>query len=57
MSFDEMITVLEGEMIVHSSGKSYPLAFGDVAWFPAHTPLTYEVPERVVVSYATWPLP
>jgi ethanolamine utilization protein EutQ len=57
LSFDEMITLLEGGMLVHSGGESYSLAFGDMAWFPAHTPLTYEVPERVVVSYAIWPMP
>jgi ethanolamine utilization protein EutQ len=57
LPFDEMITVVEGEMFIHSGGATYSLACGDVAWFPAHTPLTYEVPERVVVSYAIWPMP
>jgi ethanolamine utilization protein EutQ len=57
LPFDEMITILEGEMVIHSGGESYALAFGDVAWFPARTPLTYEVPKRVVVSYAIWPMP
>jgi ethanolamine utilization protein EutQ len=56
LPFDEMITVIEGAMRIHSSGASYDLGPGDVAWFPAHTPLTYQVPERVVVSYAIYPL-
>lgn len=56
LPFDEMITVIEGGLKVHSGGKAYALLPGDVAWFPAHTPLTYEVPDRVVVSYAIWPM-
>ena len=56
LPFDEMITVIEGAMKVHSGGKTHALLRGDVAWFPAHTPLTYEVPDRVVVSYAIWPM-
>jgi ethanolamine utilization protein EutQ (cupin superfamily) len=57
LPFDEMITVIEGAMHIHSGAASYDLGPGDVAWFPAHTPLTYEVPDRVVVSYAIHPLP
>lgn len=57
LSFDEMITVIEGSMIIRSAGVTYNLVPGDVAWFPAHTPLTYDVPDRVVVSYAIWPQP
>ena len=57
LPFDEMITVLEGAMKIHSGGVSYDLGPGDVAWFPARTPLTYQVADRVVVSYAIHPLP
>lgn len=57
LEFDEMITVIEGRMKIHSGGVSYDLEVGDAAWFPARTPLTYEVPERVLVSYAIHPIP
>ena len=57
LDFDEMITVIEGGMNIHSGGATYAVVAGDVAWFPAHTPLTYEVADRVVVSYAIWPMP
>ena len=57
LPFDEMITVIEGQMTVRSGGNDFDLGPGDVAWFPAHTPLTYDVPESVVVSYAIWPQP
>lgn len=57
LPFDELITVIEGEMRIHSGGKTFSLVVGSVAWFPAHTPLTYEVPESVVVSYAIYPMP
>jgi ethanolamine utilization protein EutQ len=57
LPFDELITVIEGQMRIHSGGKTFPLGVGSVAWFPAHTPLTYEVPESVVVSYAIYPMP
>lgn len=57
LPFDEMITVIEGEMMIRSDGKTFSLTVGDVAWFPARTPLTYVVTERATVSYAIWPLP
>jgi ethanolamine utilization protein EutQ len=57
LPFDEVITLLEGELRVHSAGTQYDLMPGDMAWFPAKTPLTYEVKNRAVVSYAIYPLP
>lgn len=57
LDFDEMITVIEGAMRIHSAGTTHDLQAGDVAWFPARTPLTYDVPERVLVSYAIHPMP
>ena len=50
LPFDEMITVIEGAMHIRSGVASYDLGPGDIAWFPARTPLTYEVPDRVVVA-------
>src|SRR5262249_32708586 len=52
LPFDELIIVLEGAMRIHSQGRTYDCGPGDVAWFPAHTPLTYEVAQRVTVFYA-----
>ena len=57
LPFDEMITVIDGAMTIRSEGETFALAPGDVAWFPAHTPLSYDVPDRVTVSYAIWPQP
>jgi ethanolamine utilization protein EutQ len=56
LPFDELIVVLEGTMRIHSRGKSYDCRAGDVAWFPAHTPLTYEVADRATVFYALHPV-
>jgi ethanolamine utilization protein EutQ len=57
LPFDETITVIEGSMHVRSDGLTHFLEAGDVAWFPAETPLTYIVEKRVVVSYAIYPMP
>ena len=57
LPFDEVITVIEGSMQVRSEGLTHLLEPGDVAWFPAETPLTYIVEHRVVVSYAIYPIP
>jgi len=57
LPFDEVITLLEGKLRVHSAGAKYDLVPGDMAWFPARTPLRYEVENRAVVSYAIYPLP
>ena len=56
LPFDEVIIVLEGAMRIRCQGKTYDCGPGDVAWFPAHTPLTYDVAERVVVFYAKHPV-
>ena len=56
LPFDELIVILEGAMRIRSRGKTYDCGPGDVAWFPAKTPLTYEVPKRVVVFYALHPV-
>ena len=57
LPFDEMITVIEGNLTIQSGGETFSLGAGDVAWFPAHTQLTYDVPDRVTLSYAIWPQP
>jgi ethanolamine utilization protein EutQ len=56
LPFDELIIVLEGAMRIRSLGRTYDCGPGDAAWFPAHTPLTYDVPDRVVVFYAKHPV-
>jgi ethanolamine utilization protein EutQ (cupin superfamily) len=55
-AFDEVVIVLEGAMSVRSGDKVYECRAGDVAWFPANQALTYEVADRVVVFYATYPV-
>lgn len=57
LTFDEVITLMEGKLRIHSAGSTFDLVPGDMAWFPAHTPLTYEVNDRAVVSYAVYPMP
>jgi ethanolamine utilization protein EutQ (cupin superfamily) len=57
LPFDELITVIEGSMRIYSGDKVHALGVGDLAWFPAMTPLTYEVAEKVVVSYVIYPIP
>ena len=57
LTFDEVITLLEGELRIYSAGIKYDLLPGDMAWFPANTPLSYEVKDRAVVSYAVYPIP
>ena len=56
LPFDEMIVVLEGSLRITSQGKTYDCGKGDAAWFPAHTPLSYEVASRAVVFYALHPI-
>ena len=56
LAFDEAVIILEGSMSVRSGGKTYECRSGDVAWFPANQSLSYEVRERVVVFYATYPV-
>ena len=57
LAFDEVITLIEGKLRIYSGGSTFDLVPGDMAWFPARTPLTYEVSDRAVVSYAVYPMP
>jgi ethanolamine utilization protein EutQ len=57
LDFDETIIILDGRMRIISDGVTYACRPGDVAWFPAHTPLTYVVEDRVTVFYAIHPMP
>ncbi|RJF87134.1 DUF861 domain-containing protein [Oleomonas cavernae] len=56
LPFDELVVVLDGAFTVTSAGKAYDCVAGDVLWFPAHTPLTYEVADFVTVFYAKHPV-
>lgn len=47
LPFDKMITVLEGDLRIHSDGLIHDLQADDIGLVPAHTPLTYEVAGRV----------
>ena len=57
LPFDDLITITEGSVRIHSDGKTFELSAGDLAWFLAQTALTYEVAEKVTLSYAIYPLP
>lgn len=56
LPFDEFVIVLDGAFRVTSAGVSYDCVPGDVLWFPAHTPLTYEVADFVTLFYAKHPV-
>jgi ethanolamine utilization protein EutQ (cupin superfamily) len=47
LPFDDLITITEGSVRIHSDGKTFELSAGDLAWFPAQAALTYEVAEKV----------
>ncbi|WP_439814736.1 cupin domain-containing protein [Zavarzinia sp. CC-PAN008] len=56
LPFDEFVVILKGAMRVVSGGVTYQGEVGDVLWFPAHTPLTYEIDDEVTVFYAKHPV-
>lgn len=56
LPFDEIVVVLDGAFRVTAGGVAHDCVPGDVLWFPAHTPLTYEVEDFVTVFYAKHPV-
>jgi uncharacterized cupin superfamily protein len=45
--FDEILCFLEGEVHVTASGKSYTFRAGDVAFVPAGTHMSWDVPRYI----------
>lgn len=52
--YDEVVTVIEGEMTIKTGGESYHLKPLDSIWLPDGTELIYEA-EQALVSYAIHP--
>ena len=54
-SYDEVLTVFEGELTVHAGGKAYRLGRAISLWIPSGTELIYEA-EHALVHYAIHPV-
>jgi ethanolamine utilization protein EutQ len=54
-SYDEVLTVLEGELKVHERGNIHRLGPRDSMWIPSGTKLIYEA-EDALVHYAIHPV-
>ncbi len=52
--YDEVITVLEGELTLKANGEEYHLQIMDSIWLPNGTELVYQA-EQALVSYAIYP--
>ena len=52
--YDEVLTVIEGELILHANGEAFTLKMRDSIWLPNGTELVYEA-EHALVSYAIHP--
>jgi ethanolamine utilization protein EutQ len=52
--YDEVLTVFEGELRLHSAGKVHVLRPADSIWLPAGTELIYEA-EQALVHFAIHP--
>jgi len=54
-SYDEVLTVLEGELDVHAGGQIHHLGPRDSMWIPSGTKLIYEA-QDALVHYAIHPV-
>lgn len=52
--YDEVLTVFEGELHLHTGGEVHVLRRADSIWLPAGTELTYEA-EMALVHFAIHP--
>lgn len=52
--YDEVVTVIEGEMTIKTADESYRLKPLDSIWLPDGTELIYEA-KQALVSYAIYP--
>lgn len=54
LKYDEIILVLEGELTIHTDGKTLTAAKHDSIWLPAGTELEYAA-ENALIAYAIHP--
>lgn len=54
VSYDEVLTVIEGELTVHAGGREHRLGPKDSMWLPAGTDVIYEA-DDALVHYAVHP--
>ena len=52
--YDEVLTVVEGELTLHANGETMTLKARDSVWLPDGTELIYQA-EYALVSYAIHP--
>jgi ethanolamine utilization protein EutQ len=55
ITYDEVLTVIEGELTVHAGGRVHRLGPKDSMWLPAGTELVYEARDALV-HYAVHPV-
>ena len=58
--YDEVLTVFEGELLLHTAGVVHQLGPRDCIWLPAGTELVYEASEALVhfaIHPADWQQP
>ena len=55
VSYDEVLTVVEGALKVHTGGNVHELGRYDSMWIPSGTELIYEA-ESALVHYAVHPV-
>ena len=56
--YDEVLTVIEGNLRLHANGETYELGERDSIWLPAATALIYEAESALLfysVHPAKWP--
>ncbi len=54
ISYDEVLTVFEGELRLHAGGEVHELRARDCIWLPAGTELVYEA-ESALIYFAIHP--
>ncbi len=54
IKYDEVLTVFEGQLILHSNGQEHRLNPRDAIWLPTGTELVYEA-EQALIHFAILP--
>ena len=54
IKYDEVLTVVEGNLHIHANGEVHKLSAKDSIWLPAGTELIYET-ESALIHYAIHP--
>ena len=56
VTYDEILFIKEGQMLIEAEGQTHHCREGDIVWLPNGTRLVYRAPAKCTYFYALFPV-